>query len=365
MKVAILGMGGIGLGLAAVLARKRIDVSLWTAARGKGSPNIERNFCLIASGALEGEFRFSATSEIAEAISGATVVILAVPGNAHKQVIDLAVPCLESHQTLIISSQMSFSALYLSQRLQQQGLTCLVIAWATTAITASRTAPASVQISSIRGRLTMCALPSSRSGEALALCEDMLGKVFHKAPDLLAATLSNINPPAHMANALCNLTRMEYGEDWGAYRGMSAAVGRLIEALDVERLRLAAALGFTVHTVQDHLHTSFGLPYGSVAEMAAEQNRRRNGGPPGPKTLDHRFVTEDIPFGIVPVLEISKVAEVEMPLHNAGLMLMSALYGRDFFAENDILGSLELARMTRRRLQKVSRDGYVSIGRDD
>ena len=48
MKVAILGMGGIGLGLAAVLACKRIDVSLWTAARGKGSPNIERNFCLIA-----------------------------------------------------------------------------------------------------------------------------------------------------------------------------------------------------------------------------------------------------------------------------------------------------------------------------
>ena len=53
-----------------------------------------------------------------------------------------------------------------------------------------------------------------------------------------------------MAIALCNLTRMERGEAWSQNENIPDAVGRLIEALDAERLAIAAAFGATVRTVR-------------------------------------------------------------------------------------------------------------------
>ena len=57
----------------------------------------------------------------------------------------------------------------------------------------------------------------------------------------------------------------------------------------------------------------------------------------GPTTLDSRYVTEDVPFGLVPTIRLAALAGVPVPLHESGVRLMSALYGRDFAAENDIL----------------------------
>ena len=60
----------------------------------------------------------------------------------------------------------------------------------------------------------------------------------------------------------------------------------------------------------------------------------------GPTTLDSRYVTEDVPFGLVPTIRLAALAGVPVPLHESGVRLMSALYGRDFAAENDILPQL-------------------------
>ena len=42
--------------------------------------------------------------------------------------------------------------------------------------------------------------------------------------------LSNLNPQNHLGIALCNVTRMERGEDWGQGENVTPAVGRFIEA---------------------------------------------------------------------------------------------------------------------------------------
>ena len=158
----------------------------------------------------------------------------------------------------------------------------------------------------------------------------------------MAISLSNLNPQNHLAMALCNLTRIERAEDWGNYWGVSPAVGRLMEALDLERLAVAAAYGVSVRTIFDHFALSFGVARGSVGEMAAAVDGR-GGAPLGPKSLETRYVTEDVPFGLVPTEMLAKAAGVAVPLHSGGIDLCSALYGRDFRGENDILPGLGLA----------------------
>jgi opine dehydrogenase len=114
--------------------------------------------------------------------------------------------------------------------------------------------------------------------------------------------------------------------------------------------------------VQEHLHESFGLPIGSVAEMAAEQHVRRRGASPGPATLEHRYVTEDVPFGIVPIVKFGRIAGVDMSLHEAGLGLIDALYGRSFTDENDILPRLEIDGLSGEQLLALCRTGYLPTG---
>jgi opine dehydrogenase len=357
MKVAILGAGGVGLGMAALMCSKNIDVCLWGPS-AKGVQALLDGRPIVCTGVLEGEFAASVTVDIAKAIKDAEIVVLAIPGNGHKGVIDLLAPHVCAGQLIAISSQMSLSALYLSSQLSRHNTSCPISAWATTAITGHRPGSGKVHISAVRKHIVTSTVQPEEYEGAARLLTGIFGDVFEHAPDLMAVTLANVNPPVHLAVSLSNLTRMEYGEEWGTYHGISGAVGRLIEALDGERLTLGARFGHSVHTVQDHLHESFGLPMGSVAEMTAEQDRRRNGLPLGPATLDHRYVLEDVPFGIVPLVKIGRIADVAMPLHEAGLALISAFYGRRFSAENNILSNLAIDELSGEELLALCRKGY-------
>lgn len=359
MKVAILGAGGVGLGMAAVVASKDMEVSLWGPTANGIEPLLEGK-PIVSKGVLDGEFPASASLDMATVVKDAGVIVVAVPGNGHRAVMDLLAPHVRQDQVIAISSHMSLSALYLSRRLSVRGLACPISAWATTATTSKRTGAGKVHLTTVRQHIVASTVRRDDWAYATDRLTSIFGDVFVHAPDLMAVTLTNVNPEVHLAVALCNLTRMEYGEKWGTYRGISGAVGRLIEALDRERLSLAARFGEEVHTVQEHLHESFGLPIGSVAEMAAEQHVRRKGASPGPETLEHRYVTEDVPFGIVPIVKFGRLAGVDMPLHEAGLGLIDALYGRSFIAENDILPRLDIDSLDGERLLALCRTGYLT-----
>jgi opine dehydrogenase len=147
---------------------------------------------------------------------------------------------------------------------------------------------------------------------------------------------------------------------WANYGCITPGVGRLIEALDAERLAVAAAFGLRVRSVNEHYHKTFAdLPAGrSVSEMAQIVESRRAGSSPGPATIHSRYVTEDLPFGICSVIAIAKVARVAVPLHEAGLAILSAVYGTDFCRDNDILPCLGLAEMDAATLHQRCREGW-------
>jgi opine dehydrogenase len=171
--------------------------------------------------------------------------------------------------------------------------------------------------------------------------------------DLIAVSLSNVNPQNHLGKALCNFTRIENAEHWANWSGLTPAVGRLIEALDLERLAVAAAFGVSVRSVRDHFHLSFGVPHGPLGDAGAILAARDSN--PGPASLDTRYVTEDVPFGLVPSTVLGRIADVPMPLHEAGVAMFSALYGRDFRAENNLLPELALDQLSIEALRHLVR----------
>lgn len=338
MRVAILGAGAVAYGNAALLCREGHEVTIWSPS-GRRTALLAAGAPLVATGSITGEFHPAIASSCAAALATAEAIVVAVPAYGYRQVLDAAAPHLRSEQVVVFSSHMSLAALYLARLLHDRGAATPIAALGTTVTTGRQTALNAVTVGTVRTRLDVAVIPESAADRGIEVCRTLFGDRFTQRPGLLAVALSNLNAQNHLALALCNLTRMEHGEVWGQNINLTPAVTRLIEALDVERLAIAEVFDLTVRTVHDHFHLSFDVPIGPLANMA-KMLAERSGGANGPTTLDTRYVTEDMPFGLVPTIRLAEIAGVPAPLHKAGLRLMSALYGRDFESENDILPAL-------------------------
>lgn len=358
MKVGIVGAGAIAFGMAAFLEQAGHTAALWSPS-GERTKALAGGETLVAAGAIEGTFKPRIAARTADVIAGAAVILIALPAYGHKHVFDAIAPHVTAAQTVIVSSHASFGALYLSRLLAARGVAVPIVAWGTTLVSGRQTGPAKVQVNTVRQKVDLATLPAARSAEGLATCRVLFGDRFVDRQSLLAIALSNLNPTIHMGIALGSMTRMERGETWGQAENVTPNIGRLLEDLDRERLAIAAALGLEVRTIFQHLHLSFGVPFGAASEMHQAMHAMGKGGA-GPTTADSRYVTEDVPFGLVPTAKLGRLVGRPAPLHEAGVSLFSAMYGRDFGAENDLIPALDIDSISLAQLQTLCRDGYAA-----
>lgn len=356
LNVGIAGAGSIAFGTAALLASRGHRPLLWSPS-GAGTAALAAGEPLTATGAVEITFRPDVAPDAA-ALAAADVVVLALPAYGHKAVMDALAPHLRPGQPVIVSSHASLGAIYLASRLAERGVAAPIVACGTTVVSGRKTGPAAVAVNTVRAAVDVGVVPASAAGEGMALCTRLFGDRFVARDGLLAISLSNLNPQNHMGIALANMTRMERGETWGQGENVTPAVGRLLEALDRERLAIASALGLEVRTIFEHFHLSFHVPVASISAMNQEMHRAGRGGT-GPATADSRYVTEDVPFGLCLTAALGKMAGCPARLHEAGIEIFSAMYGRDFAAENDLLPAVGLDTMSLDDLRRLARDGPV------
>lgn len=348
MRVAIMGAGAVAFASAAFLIERGHEAVLWSPS-GKSTGALAEGQPLVSEGKVAGEFRPDVAASCEAALDGADAVLVALPANGHKLVFDAMAPALKPGQAVVISSHASLGGFYLAQRLAERGLELPIVGLSTTVLRARRTGEAGVKIATIRSKVDVATLPKRLGSRGLELCNALFGERFRQVDSLLAVALSNVNPQSHMALALCNFTRMEKGEAWGQSEHMTASVGRLLEAIDAERLAIAAAFGVTVRTMREHYSLTYGVPdapLGETAKMLAQTQPVTL----GPATIDTRYTLEDVPFGLLPLIELGRMANVPVPLHEAGLAIFSGLYGLDLAGDNDILPMMMAAGLTREQL---------------
>ncbi|GGE88595.1 NAD/NADP octopine/nopaline dehydrogenase family protein [Stappia taiwanensis] len=356
-RVGIAGAGSIAFATAALLHDRGHEPMLWSPS-GQGTAALANGDPLVATGALETTFSPRLAASAAELAAGNDVLVIAVPGYGHKAVMDALAPHIRAGQHIIISSHASMGALYLMRLLAERGIDAPVTAWGTTAVTGRRKSGTEVTVNTVRKLIDLCTVPASRSEEAQAVCRRLFGDRFQARDGLLAISLSNLNPQNHMGIALGNMTRMERGETWSQGQNVTPNVGRLLEALDTERLAIAEALGLEVRTIFEHFHLSFHVPVASISEMNQQMHTEGNGGT-GPATADSRYVTEDVPYGLALTVALGALVGRPATLHEAGIRIFSAMYGRDFTAENELLTALDLTRFSLEELRQAAQTGRL------
>jgi opine dehydrogenase len=319
---------------------------------------------LTSTGAVDWSFIPRVATSAQQLVQENDVLFIALPANGHKKVFEEMAQFVREGQQIIISSHASLGALYLAQLLRERlgdEFHVPITAWGTTVCTARRPSGNEVRVNTVRQSVDLCTIPQEHSQESLKLCQTLFSQVqtFRPRDGLLAISLSNLNPQNHLGIALGNISRMEKGETWYQSLNITPTIGRLLETLDKERLAIAEALGLEVKTIFEHFHVSFHIPMSpSISDMNQEINRKGND-VYGPNTADSRYITEDVPFGLVPLIELGKLVNRPAALHESGVHIVSTMYGRDFVAENDLLEALDLGRFTLEELQEAAVTGVL------
>lgn len=332
--VGIIGTGPIGLGTAALLEKNGVKTRIWSPLGGFKPVGDVR-----VSGAVEHGFTPEMALSAQDLVAKSDVIFVAVPAYGHRYVLEQIARFMCNGQSVIISSHVPFASEFLRTKLATREVDALIIALSTTIVSGRKSGAQEVTIGTLRGQVDMAALPANRATEALTLCRQLFGDRFVLRDNLLTIALSNLNPQNHLGIALCNMTRIEKGEAWIQAENITPAVGRLLEKLDAERLAIAKAFDLTTRDIFEHFSRSFHVPMGSVSEMSAAMVANGHIGH-GPTSAETRYVLEDVPYGLVPIAWLGQCAGVPAKLHEAGINLFNALYGRDFYAENELMRDL-------------------------
>ena len=181
---------------------------------------------------------------------------------------------------------------------------------------------------------TVVVTPSSCGGAlaVLRLIEDVYPGM-EPARSVMQTSLQNANPIIHPAVTLTNAARIEQtGGDFLFYEeGVSDATGRLIEALDRERIAIGRRLGIRV-VPDPELAMRQGY---MLADDYGEAYRTAPGflGIGAQPGLDHRYLNEDVGYGLVFFAELGRQVGIETPTIDAVIQVTSVLMARDYAGE--------------------------------
>jgi opine dehydrogenase len=359
--VAVIGAGNVGCALAADLVLRGVDVRLWNRSPARLEP-IRRAGGITATGAVEGFAPLDRlTASLEEAVRGAGIVAVTVPTPALPSLAPALAEITTADQLIWLDPGHSGGALYVAaemdRRTGRRGRRLCQLSTASHGCRMSGPTTAGVLHTP---RATLAAFPGTAVAECLERIDALLPGRFTPAETVLELDLGNVNAVLHPPLMVCNAGWIEAtAGNFPIYRdGAGPAVARLIEAIDAERIALADRLGVPTVTLGDFLRDA-GYTTPAAAATGRVHDALQAAEPvasvKAPPTLDHRYLHEDVGWGLVPWLELARHCGGAAPTMEAVSAVAGALNGVDYRREG-----LTLERMG---LAGVDPDGIVAYAR--
>ena len=285
-----------------------------------------------------------ATTDLAEAVDGAHVIAVTTVNNDHAAVATALAPHLRDGQIVCLIPGYVGGALQFRHELDRAGSTARVMLGEMDnfPFTGAITAPGAVRVASLKRRLQVAALPAADASAVVGAIAKFLPPVA-PAASVFQTGLAVMNPILHVPGMLANQGRLDAGEAFQFYgTGITESVARVVDTLDRERLAVARAYGATVPSVRQWLADAYGLTGDDLYALIQRLHREVFKDSPAPSRLDARYVTEDVPYGLVPLAELGRAAGVATPIALGLSHVASAALGRDFWQEGRTLARMGL-----------------------
>lgn len=362
-KFTVIGAGHGGKAMAAHLAIMGAEVALWNrtyehidAVHSRGGIELESP--------EEGANGFGklglVTSDIAEAISYAQVIMVVVPSSAHKDIAKSAAPYLKDGQIVILHPGRTLGAIEFTKTIRDIGCTAdVTVAEAETFIYASRSdGPAQAHIFRIKEAIPLAALPATRNELVLKVIQSVYPQ-FIDGVDVLQTSLNNMGSIFHPALTLLNAGWIErtHGDFQFYIDGATPSVAHVLEVLDRERVTVASSVGIRARTALEWLK----LAYDTTGEnlYQAIQNQQGYYGIKAPNNLNHRYIFEDVPMSLVPTASLGMRYGVGVRGMDSIIRLCNFVHHTDYWRVGRTVEKLGIDQWSVSELTRFVKEGVI------
>ncbi len=297
------------------------------------------------------------TTDFEKALKDVEYIMVTVPAIGAERFFDAFLPHLKDGQTVVKWSA-NFSALAFASILREKGVhKGITLAESHTLPWGCRIVePGTVRIMVWAVKLLLAALPAEDTDRVIRDVQEMYPVV--PAENVLASTLNNLNPIVHPVGTVMNAGWVDAaGKDFHFYRdGNTLSVSRCIKKVYEEVREVAEAVGVTMLEYPEEdfwkksaiMSTYFRASFdkeGAVARIS------------GPSSVKSRYITEDLPFGLVPIKNLALAYGVATPLIDAVISLSSVINQTDYMKEGLTLEHLGIDGLTKDALNRFLETG--------
>jgi opine dehydrogenase len=360
-RVVIIGAGAAGAAAAVDLARRDYRVALYDI-----SPRPILSFSRIGGVEYEGNLGEGfikipiLTTDISLAMKDAQLIMSVIPAHSQRNLIRVLLPHIKSDQILLLTTG-SAGSLEIGETLIKAGfnLNSLLLGECVVAPLSARM----INDTRVRIRLSSSGSPKKLRFSAfpgrntMALVENLQEMFFWlPKPNVFEVGLNNPNFLIHPAPMLLNYAAVERADGKFSImnEGMTQGVLRALDAVDAEKMALQRALGLEVISIDDfYRETGIG-----------PQVYREKGDPFGlhDRVWD-RYISEDVPFGIVMFSSLGRMLRVPTPVCDSIVNILSAVKQTDYWAEGRTVKSLGINGLDRWQIKHYLETGEKTASR--
>jgi opine dehydrogenase len=359
LKFAVVGAGHGGKAIAAHLAIKGFTVNLYNRTLSKILP-IRKFHGIELEGEVKGFGKLNIiSSNIEKVIKGTDIIMVVVPAYGHVSIAKRCAPFLNENQIVVLNPGRTCGALEFLNVLREEGNNKdITVAEAQTFIYASRgMGPATAKIFRIKQAIPVAAIPARRTGLVVRKLNEAFPE-FIPAVSVIETSFNNIGAVFHPAITILNLSRIEstLGNFQFYIEGVTQSVAKIMEIVDRERVMVAKKLkcaniysaikwlSMAYNVVEDNLFDAIHSNPGYVGIMA-------------PRTINVRYITEDIPMSLVPISEFGKVLGLRTKVIDSLINIADSIFREDYRKTGRNLSRLGLSGLDLEQIRDILMKG--------
>jgi opine dehydrogenase len=377
VNVAVLGGGNGALTHAGDLALAGHKVNLCELPRFKSNldPVIENGGIEMKGVARNGLAKMNlVTTNMAEALHGAKVVLVVVPAYGHISFAEAIAPHIEDGQMVVLNPGYSLGSIEFSNVLAKKGVDLNKIMVGATGILTYATRKYlgwKIFVGGTKAKVPFSAFPSKNTQKMLSVLNQMYPQpdgqrgILIDSVNELKLSLENINLYVHPQMMILKAVDCEIGEEPYLKSQSSMAVKLLRKKMNEEAMGITSAFGMEPWC-QEYVHDVLMYPYwlkrpmeGEKPEWAKSENQPeeyRAGA--GFNFLKGRYVTEDLPYGLVPISELGKLVKVPTAAIDSVVQIGSVISETNYWETGRTFKKLGLDGMNKTQLME-----YVTKGK--
>lgn len=358
-KIAVIGAGNAGFAMAADLTLSGYEVSLFELPRYETNVvDVRKKGGVEITGAGAPHTGFAklalVTTSIEEAIEGCSSIMVVTQAMGHEEVAHLLSPVIKSDQCVFLLPGTAGAVLF-GKIFHENGVDPEIgIAEALTLPYACRkTGSASVNVSRLTGRLGLGSFPGKNIDKVFGIFQEIYPSSF-KMDNALEVGICNSNIILHPIPTLLSISRIEFSKgDFYIYNeAYTPSVEKVIDALDQEIAEILKGLGFSTKSSK----AIFEKRYETTWTKKREELRKL--GSKGPFDSKSRYITEDVPIGMVLIASLGKLLAISTSVLDAIINLCGVLNDTNYWKTGRTLDKLGLEGMNVDILKRFLKEGY-------